>query len=40
MMNWSSNSFGVVLQVNGNEKMFYNNMRDILEKTSRCSFHL
>jgi hypothetical protein len=33
-------SIGMVLEVNDIWKMFYNTMRDILEITYMCSFHL
>ena len=33
-------SFGVVLEVNERGKNFYKIMRDIVERTYRCTFHL
>ena len=33
-------SSGEVLQVNERGKCFYNTMRDIVERTYRCTFHL
>ena len=40
MMNWSLSSSGVVTEVNERGIFFNKIMRDIVEQTYRCTFHL